>query len=154
MDTRDAILRRIELAERQDARTHDQFFEDTLTALRELFGAELAEQARGAVTGWSGTGAFNCPIAELLRLCDVGATAASLRARPDRAQRKPSCRASTAPIALATRRHNARRAVAVPGCAERSHRRPGRFSVSAGVAGSEDRQRRNCCWFGPYTRVC
>ncbi len=79
MDTRDAVLRRIELAERQDARTHDQFFEDTLTALRELYGDELAEQARGAVTGWSGTGSFNCPIAEVLRLCDAGATAASLR---------------------------------------------------------------------------
>jgi len=59
MDTRDAVLRRIELAERQDARTHGQFFEDTLTALRELYGAELAKQARGAVTGWSGTGSFS-----------------------------------------------------------------------------------------------
>jgi uncharacterized protein (TIGR02265 family) len=79
MDTRDAVLRRIELAERQDARTHGQFLEETVAALTELFGAELAEEARGTVTRWSGTGSFNCPVSELLRLCDAGASAASLR---------------------------------------------------------------------------
>lgn len=77
MDTRETVLHRIALAEQRDARTHGTHFEDSLAAFSVLFGEEIAEEARRAVPALTEAGAFNCPVSQLLRLCDVGADATS-----------------------------------------------------------------------------
>jgi uncharacterized protein (TIGR02265 family) len=79
MDTRDAVLRRLALATSEE-RTHGHFFESTLAGFAELFGSEVAEEARVASPGLKETGPFNCPVGELLRITDAGASAVERQA--------------------------------------------------------------------------
>ncbi|WNG39290.1 DUF2378 family protein [Archangium violaceum] len=75
MDTREAVRSRIALA-LPDERTHGQVFVDTLGGFSQLYGSEVAEQARAAASVPVELGLFSCPIAELLRVTDAGASAA------------------------------------------------------------------------------
>ena len=76
MDTRDALLRRVELAA-PDARTHGQYQEDLLLCLSELHGPTVAGEVRGLAPKIVGPGSFNYRVVELLNLCDVAARTAS-----------------------------------------------------------------------------
>lgn len=78
MDTREAVRSRIALA-LPDERTHGQMFMDTLGGFSQLYGSEVAEAARAAASGTVELGLFSCPIAELLRVTDAGASAAEAR---------------------------------------------------------------------------
>jgi uncharacterized protein (TIGR02265 family) len=78
MDERDAVQARFRLASPEE-RTHGQFFQDTLNGLTELFGLEVAQEARSAVAGPIDKSLFACPIGELLRATDAGAAAAEQR---------------------------------------------------------------------------
>jgi uncharacterized protein (TIGR02265 family) len=75
MDTRDALLRRVTLS-RPDAYSHGLHYEDILLGLSELYSPAVAEEVRGLVQGPVRPDAFNYPVADLLRLCDVAALTA------------------------------------------------------------------------------
>ena len=74
MDTRAALLRRIELAP-PDARAHGDNHAWVLRDLERLYGAAVAEEVRGLVPPME-AGSFNYPMAQMLRLLDVAALTA------------------------------------------------------------------------------
>jgi uncharacterized protein (TIGR02265 family) len=74
MDTRAALLRRIELSP-PEARAHGDNHAWILRDLAHLYGAAVAEQVRGLVPA-AGPGSFNYPVPEFLRLLDAAALTA------------------------------------------------------------------------------
>lgn len=78
MDTREALQHRLALAP-PAAQTRGMFFESAVTELALLLGPEVAEEARSVASSREWLELYRYPVADLLRILDVGASTAEQR---------------------------------------------------------------------------
>jgi uncharacterized protein (TIGR02265 family) len=78
MDTHEALQQRLTMAS-PAAQTRGMFFESAVAELALLLGPEVAEEARAVTSTREWVALFQYPVADLLRILDVGASTAERR---------------------------------------------------------------------------